>query len=165
MLIDATDCGAEVMEHFTLGQTKGLWIEGNCHINSTVVATNNLSQLLVIQDGVFALNSPMTYNGVIYHLVDYQKNHVKERVDNFWKTLITPNVYAPFIKNIDDASVTKKSVGIQFASGLPTGGLIFDSPFGVTTIIGNMALDFRSESNPSDSPSIYQWKRGSWNDL
>ncbi|WP_102502237.1 hypothetical protein [Vibrio lentus] len=164
-ILNATECGTEIMDHFTLGQTKGLWVEGNCHINSAVAAANNQSQLLVIQDGVLALNGAMTYNGVIYHLVDYQKSHVKTRIDDFWKALVTPNVFAPFIKDIDDATVLKKSVGIQFASGLPSGGLIFDSPLGVTTIVGDMDLDFRSESNPSDPPSIYQWKRGSWNDF
>lgn len=65
------------MDHFTAGQTKGLWIEGNCHINAAVAATINSSQLLVVQDGVLALNGAMAYNGVIYHLVDYQKSHVK----------------------------------------------------------------------------------------
>ncbi|NVN84272.1 MULTISPECIES: hypothetical protein [unclassified Vibrio] len=164
-LLNATDCGTEIMDHFTAGQSKGLWIEGNCHINAAVAATINPSQLLVVQDGVFALNGAMAYNGVIYHLVDYQKSHVKTRVDDFWKGLVANNVFAPFIKDIDDVNVIKKSVGIQFASGLPSGGLIFDSPLGVTTIVGDMDLDFRSESNPSDPPSIYQWKRGSWNDF
>ncbi|MEZ9463747.1 hypothetical protein [Vibrio splendidus] len=164
-ILNATECGTEIMDHFTPGQTKGLWVEGNCYINSAVAAANNQSQLLVIQDGVLALNDAMTYNGVIYHLVDYQKSHVKTRIDDFWEALVTPNVFAPFIKDIDDATVLKKSVGIQFASGLPSGGLIFDSPLGVTTIVGDMDLDFRSESNPSDPPSIYQWKRGSWNDF
>ncbi|MFA0195540.1 hypothetical protein AB4454_12595 [Vibrio artabrorum] len=165
ILTNATDCATEIMDHFTLGQTQGLWIEGNCYVDTAVVATNNQSQLLVIQDGALALRGAMTYNGVIYHLVDYQKSHVKTRIDNFWKTLAAPNVFAPFIKDIDDASVVKKSVGIQFASGLPSGGLIFDSPQGVTTIVGDMDLDFRAESNPSDPPSSYQWKRGSWNDF
>ncbi|MDN3700102.1 hypothetical protein QWY96_02850 [Vibrio artabrorum] len=55
----------------------------------------------------------MTYNGVIYHLVDYQKSHVKTRIDNFWKTLAAPNVFAPFIKDIDDASVVKKVSGFN----------------------------------------------------
>jgi len=114
---------------------------------------------------VLALNGAMTYNGVIYHLVDYQKSYVKDRVDDFWKDLATPNVFAPFIKDINNISVEKKSVGIQFASGLPSGGLIFDSPLGVTTIVGDMDLDFRAESNPNDLPSFYQWKRGSWNDF
>ncbi|WP_102554259.1 hypothetical protein [Vibrio splendidus] len=164
-LLDATECGSEIMSHFTSGQTKGLWIEGNCHINAAVAAANNQSQLLVVQDGVLALNGAMTYNGVIYHLVDYQKSYVKDRVDDFWKDLATPNVFAPFIKDINNISVEKKSVGIQFASGLPSGGLIFDSPLGVTTIVGDMDLDFRAESNPNDLPSFYQWKRGSWNDF
>jgi len=164
-LLNATECGPEIMDHFTIGQTKGLWIEGNCHINAAVAAANNPSQLLVIQDGVLALNGAMTYNGVIYHLVDYQKSHVKTRVDNFWNSLAANNVFAPFIKDIDEASVIKKSVGIQFASGLPSGGLIFDSPSGVTTIVGDMDMDFRADSNPSDSPSAYQWQRGSWNDF
>ncbi|WP_215407198.1 hypothetical protein [Vibrio gigantis] len=164
-LLNATECGPEIMEHFTAGQTKGLWIEGNCHINAAVAATINPSQLLVVQDGVFALNGAMAYNGVIYHLVDYQKSHVKTRVDGFWNSLAANNVFAPFIKDIDEASVLKKSVGIQFASGLPSGGLIFDSPAGVTTIVGDMDLDFRADSNPIDPPSTYQWKRGSWNDF
>ncbi|MEL0609580.1 hypothetical protein [Vibrio echinoideorum] len=164
-LLDATECGSEIMSHFTSGQTKGLWIEGNCHINAAVAAANNQSQLLVVQDGVLALNGAMTYNGVIYHLVDYQKSYVKDRVDDFWKDLATPNVFAPFIKDINNISVEKKSVGIQFASGLPSGGLIFDSPLGVTTIVGDMDLDFRAESNPNDLPSFCQWKRGSWNDF
>ena len=73
--------------------------------------------------------------------------------------------FTTFIKDIDEASVIKKSVGIQFASGLPSGGLIFDSPAGVTTIVGDMDLDFRADSNPIDPPSIYQWNRGSWNDF
>ena len=164
-LLNATECGTEIMDHFILGQTKGLWVEGNCYINAAVAATINPSQLLVVQDGVFAVNGAMAYNGVIYHLVDYQKSHVKTRVDNFWEALVTPNVFAPFIKDIDDASVVKKSVGIQFATDLPSGGLIFDSPLGVTTIIGDMDLDFRADSNPIEPPSIYQWKRGSWNDF
>ncbi|MEZ8036545.1 hypothetical protein [Vibrio crassostreae] len=164
-ILNATECGTEIMDHFTPGQTKGLWVEGNCYINSAVAAANNQSQLLVIQDGVLALNGAMTYNGVIYHLVDYQKSHVKTRIDDFWEALVTPNVFAPFIKDIDNASVVKKSVGIQFASGLPSGGLIFDSPAGVTTIVGDMDLDFRADSNPIDLPSTYQWKRGSWNDF
>ncbi|WP_372384593.1 hypothetical protein AB8613_05155 [Vibrio sp. BS-M-Sm-2] len=164
-LLNATECGTEIMEHFTAGQTKGLWVEGNCHINAAVAATINPSQLLVVQDGVLALNGAMAYNGVIYHLVDYQKSHVKTRVDDFWKNLLPNNVFAPFIKDIDNASVVKKSVGIQFASGLPSGGLIFDSPAGVTTIVGDMDLDFRADSNPIDLPSTYQWKRGSWNDF
>ncbi|WP_299691779.1 hypothetical protein [uncultured Vibrio sp.] len=164
-LINATDCGTEIMNHFTSGQTKGLWIEGNCHINASVAATNNPAQLLVVQDGVFALNGAMTYNGVIYHLVDYQQSHVQMRVDDFWDNLATPNVFTPYIKDIEDTSIEKKTVGIQFASGLPSGGLIFDSPFGVTTIVGDMDLDFRAESNPNDPPSIYQWTRGSWRDF
>ncbi|MGR5336599.1 hypothetical protein ACPV5I_14340 [Vibrio gigantis] len=164
-LLNATECGTEIMDHFTAGQTKGLWVEGNCHINAAVAATINPSQLLVVQDGVLALNGAMAYNGVIYHLVDYQKSHVKTRVDDFWKNLLPNNVFAPFIKDIDNASVVKKSVGIQFASGLPSGGLIFDSPAGVTTIVGDMDLDFRADSNPIDLPSTYQWKRGSWNDF
>ncbi|UPR31010.1 hypothetical protein IS519_06980 [Vibrio crassostreae] len=164
-LLNATECGTEIMDHFTAGQTKGLWIEGNCHINAAVAATINPSQLLVVQDGVLALNGAMAYNGVIYHLVDYQKSHVKNRVDGFWNSLAANNVFAPFIKDIDETSVIKKSVGIQFASGLPSGGLIFDSPAGVTTIVGDMDLDFRADSNPIDPPSTYQWKRGSWNDF
>ncbi|CDT51160.1 conserved hypothetical protein [Vibrio coralliirubri] len=164
-LLNATECGTEIMDHFTAGQTKGLWIEGNCHINAAVSATINPSQLLVVQDGVLALNGAMAYNGVIYHLVDYQKSHVKNRVDGFWNSLAANNVFAPFIKDIDEVSVIKKSVGIQFASGLPSGGLIFDSPAGVTTIVGDMDLDFRADSNPIDPPSTYQWKRGSWNDF
>ncbi|MCK8083276.1 hypothetical protein [Vibrio sp. 1CM24A] len=164
-LLNATECGTEIMDHFTAGQTKGLWIEGNCHINAAVSATINPSQLLVVQDGVLAFNGAMAYNGVIYHLVDYQKSHVKNRVDGFWNSLAANNVFAPFIKDIDEASVIKKSVGIQFASGLPSGGLIFDSPAGVTTIVGDMDLDFRAHSNPIDPPSTYQWKRGSWNDF
>ncbi|MGR5000623.1 hypothetical protein [Vibrio celticus] len=164
-LLNATECGTEIMDHFTAGQTKGLWIEGNCHINAAVAATINPSQLLVVQDGVLALNGAMAYNGVIYHLVDYQKSHVKNRVDGFWNSLAANNVFAPFIKDIDEVSVIKKSVGIQFASGLPSGGLIFDSPAGVTTIVGDMDLDFRADSNPIDPPSTYQWKRGSWNDF
>jgi len=165
VLSNATSCGTEITNHFTAGQTKGLWIKGNCHINSAVAAISNVSQLLVVQDGVFALNGALAYNGVIYHLVDYQDINVKNHIDDFWEGLATPNVFAPFIKPIHDSSVLKKSVGIQFASGLPAGGLIFDAPAGVSTIVGDMDLDFRSAANPIDPPPTYVWQKGSWNDL
>lgn len=86
-LINPTDCGSEIMSHFTVGQTKGLWIEGNCHINASVAANLNTAQLLVIHDGAFALNGAMTYNGVIYHLVDYANSITKSRIDDFGSRL------------------------------------------------------------------------------
>ncbi|WP_047045525.1 hypothetical protein [Vibrio mexicanus] len=153
----ATNCGAEITDHFVSGQTKGLWIEGNCHIDASVAAHANVSQMLVIQDGVLAVDGAMVYNGVIYHLVDYGKTNVKNRIDNFWSGLAFPNDFASF--------VSSETVGIQFASGLPTGGLVFDSPLGTTTIVGDIDLKFNAAANPISPELTYQWQRGSWNDL
>ncbi|GMM90071.1 type II secretion system protein [Vibrio fortis] len=167
-LLNPTDCGSEIMNHFTAGQTKGLWIEGNCHINASVAANLNAAQLLVIHDGAFALNGAMTYNGVIYHLVDYADSTTQSRIDDFWESVTTsstPSAFTPFVKSLNDPTVEKKTVGIQFASGLPAGGLIFDVKGGVSTIVGDMDLYYRSSANPTDPPSIYQWKKGSWNDF
>ncbi|MGF1904759.1 hypothetical protein [Aliivibrio salmonicida] len=160
-ITSATNCSQEISNHFIgTNKNKGLWLYGHCYINSPLDLQSNDSQILVIQDGAFALFGAMNFKGTTYHLVDMTNSVIASNISNYWHNSHgsnTPTALSEFVE--------PTTTSIMFYSSAPKGGVIYDVNDGISTIVGDISLEFHGESNPYFQDGKYQWKKGSWNDL
>ncbi len=153
----ANECAQLIEDHFIPGEDRGLWLEGHCYIDQSVAANANSSQLLVVNNGALAFRGAFVFNGVVYHRVDMEKSTVRDSLDEFWTS---PPVQVHFKEFIEE-----NSVSIQITSSFPKGGLIFDAKGGLTTLVGDLDVDYTSDGNAAISSVSYHWKKGSWRDF
>jgi hypothetical protein len=157
----ATNCSQKIYNHFTgKNKNKGLWLHGHCYINSPIDLQSNDSQILVIQDGAFALFGAMSFKGTTYHLADMTNSVVANSISNYWN-----NSHGSSTRTALSEFVEPTTTSIMFYSSAPKGGVIYDVNGGISTIVGDISLEFHGESNPYFQDGKYQWKKGSWNDL
>ncbi|MCJ2378435.1 hypothetical protein LNL84_16595 [Vibrio sp. ZSDZ34] len=154
---EANQCSQLIEDHFVLGEERGLWLEGHCYIDRAVAANANATQLLVVNNGALALNGSLVFNGVVYHRVDMENNTVRDSLDEFWTSASVQVHFKDFIE--------ENSVSIQITSSFPKGGLIFDAKGGLTTLVGDLDIDYVSNGNTTVGSLSYHWKKGSWRDF
>ncbi|GAL36132.1 hypothetical protein JCM19240_1574 [Vibrio maritimus] len=114
--------------------------------------------MLVIENGAFALFGSFAFNGLVYHKVDSTDMLVASSIRSFWQEKQTSNtVYKPYI--------TDDTVGVQFYSSTPNGGLVIDTKGGKSTLVGDMNLNFNAGYRPTFLKGAYTWKKGAWRDF
>ncbi|GMQ45658.1 hypothetical protein [Vibrio sp. 10N] len=157
-VVSGSDCGTLISNHFSSTEKLGLWLVGNCEISGAVNETGTQGQMLVIENGAFALFGAFAFNGLVYHKVDSTDKSVSSSIKNFWqKKRDTETVYKPYITN--------DTVGVQFYSSAPNGGLIIDTKGGRSTLVGDMNLNFNAGYRPTFLKGAYTWKKGAWRDF
>lgn len=158
--VSGSDCGTLISDHFNNTEKRGLWLVGNCEVSGAVNEPDTRGQMLVIENGAFAFNGALVFNGLVYHRVDSKDSAVNDRIKAFWDEKaksVLPNVYKDYI--------TEDTVGIQYYSSTPNGGLIFDAKGKKSTLVGDMVLNFDDSNRPAFHKGSFTWKKGSWRDF
>lgn len=156
--VNGTDCSSLISNHFPDEKKRGLWLVGNCEISGSVDENDTQGQMLVIENGAFALFGSFAFNGLVYHKVDATDTSVASSIRSFWQEKQTTNtVYKPYI--------TSDTVGVQFYSSTPNGGLVIDTKGGKSTLVGDMNLNFNAGYRPTFLKGAYTWKKGAWRDF
>jgi hypothetical protein len=86
-----------------------------------------------------------------------ENNSVRDSLDEFWTGASVQVHFKDFIE--------ENSVSIQITSSFPKGGLIFDAKGGLTTLVGDLDIDYVSNGNTTVGSLSYHWKKGSWRDF
>lgn len=151
-------CDYLVSEAFKLKDK--VWVEGDCDLLDTYYlnSLNNTAKILVINNGIVAINSSSSFYGIIYHYINkdsniYENNELSIR----WKSMPSAVHF--------ESNILTKSVFIQNGSFNPSGGMIFDTLNGHTTLISGMTLNFTNEANPNPPSKKISWQQGSWHDF
>ena len=122
------------------------------HIN----VHKNKPKVLVIENGIIAKWASADFTGSVYHLIDPTVYSVSDLISK-WELMPT-KVQIPHLVEIN-------SVYIDGGSFNTTGGIVFDTPGGLTTINGGMVLSYDRGTNPLPINNKITWQQGSWHDF
>ncbi|SKC33431.1 hypothetical protein CZ809_03021 [Photobacterium piscicola] len=153
-------CDKLISVAFTLNDK--VWVEGDCdlldadYLNKMDVIHKNKPKVLVIENGIIAKWASADFTGSVYHLIDpiiYPVSDLKSK----WNVMPTNTQISTFVEN--------HSVYIDGGSFNTTGGIVFDTPGGLTTIMGGMNLSYDRGKNPLPINNKITWQQGSWHDF
>lgn len=147
-----TECDKNIKEAFLTSNK--VWVKGHCDLmgGTEVVKLNKTPRLLVIENGIFATFGAVEFYGTLYHLYT---NPIVD-ITNDWSDMSSGNTLGG-----DDK---KKTVYYQAGAFVPVGGLILDSPGGLSVFRSSMSFHFQGDANPSENSKI-SWIQGSWHDF
>ncbi|MCD9506578.1 hypothetical protein [Photobacterium phosphoreum] len=152
-------CDTIIGAAFKSGHDK-VWVTGDCDLGSGLgLFINSVTQkpkVLVFENGIISKFGAVSFYGAVYHLID--KDSIvypipKER----WEGMDSYVYISDLIKD--------KSVYIDAGSFNTSGGLIFDTLGGLTTIKGAMDFKYNPNANPLPKEDQVSWQQGSWHDF
>ncbi|PSW29603.1 hypothetical protein C9J19_05855 [Photobacterium phosphoreum] len=155
---DTKSCDYLVSEAFKLKNK--VWVEGDCDLLSAKYLNelNETPRILVIDNGIVAIDSSSSFYGIIYHYINKDSNiYSNEELSKRWTLMPSAKFFPSYILD--------NSVFIQRGSFNPSGGMIFDTLNGHTTLISGMTLNFTNEANPNPPSKKISWQQGSWHDF
>lgn len=143
-----------------------IWVEGNCDI-STVSSSNTKGIILVVQNGLLAINGAVSFHGVLYHFIN---DPTFTPISSNWSTFGSgaSTSYARMQESATEAGI---SVGIPSAiiqgAALPQGTLIIDTPNNLALIDGSAVISFDQQKieHPLGKLLPPKWLKGSWHDF
>ena len=148
-------CGKKIKNAFDSirNKDKKVWVTGSCD----VIDSNNLPldldpKMLVVENGLFIISGAAKFYGAIYHLYTDPINDMT----NQWVGMSTYNWL--------NESDRKKAVYHQVGSFVPKGGLVLDSPGGLSIFTSGMVFIFKGDANPNKTSKV-SWQQGSWHDF
>lgn len=147
-----TQCDKDIKEAFN--ETDKVWVKGHCDLmaGTEVESLNNTPRILVIENGIFATFGSVEFYGMLYHLYT---DPISDMTSG-WVGMSSGNTLSSEDK--------KKAVYYQAGAFVPVGGLILDSPEGLSVFRSSMAFHFKGEANPNKN-SDFLWVKGSWHDF
>ena len=158
---DPDRCAKRINAAFDLSNK--VWVSGDCNLHGDSLGANidgdlsiiNKAKILVFENGIVGASGAVTYNGAVYHLID---NPI------FYETSLLPRWEAMDSK---DYSTYLNTNSVFFANGafVPTGGIIFDTPKGVSTYRVSLSLTYDRSFNPYTPKYEARWQQGSWHDF
>ena len=142
-----------------------VWVVGDCDLeNGASLSESHIgsdSKILVIENGIIAVNGANNFPGIIYQLFTAPIAAGTD-LSGRWSSAVSTTA------NIADAELTisqrKKLTFFARGSFKPKGGYVFDTPGGMTVFGVSLSLNFDSGNVPSGSSTV-EWKKGSWNDF
>ncbi|WP_318401800.1 hypothetical protein [Photobacterium leiognathi] len=139
-----------------LATSSKVWVVGDCDLHGDSLGILGIPKILVFENGLVGASGSVTYDGAVYHLID-DPNFYDISLNSRWSNMTSSSFYAHLL---DDNSVF-------FANGafVPTGGIVFDTPGGVTTYNTSLALTYNRSFNPYAPKYKVQWLKGSWHDF
>ena len=155
---NADRCATRINEAFVISNK--VWVSGDCDLHGDALGTApsiiNEAKILVFENGIVGASGSVTYNGAVYHLID-DPNFYDASLISRWNDMPSHIFYAHLL---DDNSVF-------FANGafVPTGGIVFDTPGGMTTYNTSLALTYNRSFNPYAPKYEARWQQGSWHDF
>ncbi|WGS59694.1 hypothetical protein [Vibrio lentus] len=156
-------CQDKIKDAFAINNK--VWVIGDCDLEDggslSESEIGNDSKILVIQDGIVAVNGANNFPGVIYHLFTSSIGTGTD-LSGRWTAKVSTTA------NLADAELTaaqkEKLTFFSRGSFKPKGGYVFDTPGGMTVFGVALSLDFDSGHIPGGNP-VAKWKKGSWNDF
>ena len=153
-------CDKLISVAFTLNDK--VWVEGDCdlldadYLNKMDVIHKNKPKVLVIENGIIAKWASADFTGSVYHLIDPTIYSVSDLISK-WELMPT-KVKIPHLVEIN-------SVYIDGGSFNTTGGIVFDTPGGLTTMNAGMVLSYDRGTNPLPINNKITWQQGPWHDF
>ncbi|WP_318436470.1 hypothetical protein [Photobacterium leiognathi] len=160
-IADSTDnnrCAKKINEAFIISNK--VWVIGDCDLHGDSLGASptivNQAKILVFENGIVGTSGSGSYNGAVYHLIDEP---------NFYNNSLIPKWEA--MSSSDDYDHLLDTNSVFFANGafVPTGGIVFDTPGGVTTYNTSLTLTYNRSFNPYTPKYKVQWLKGSWHDF
>ncbi|MGF1910987.1 hypothetical protein L4C38_16250 [Vibrio kasasachensis] len=149
-----TNCDELVGNAFS--STNKVWVQGDCDLASGHALTllPKTPRKLVIENGVFAIYSPVVFYGSMYHM--YEPSPPVDLTSRWLDT--TSGIYLP-------ASYKSSVAHFQAGSFVSSGGLFLDLPNSSAYFLNSMVFKYDRAASEGLASSLYMWQRGSWNDL
>ncbi|PSU70759.1 hypothetical protein C9J22_10335 [Photobacterium phosphoreum] len=146
------NCDEKIRDAFLINNK--VWVSGHCDLmgGTLVGGLNKTARLLVIENGIFATYGAVEFYGMVYHL--YTDPIID--MSSSWTGMHSGNTLS-----VDDK---KKAVYFQSGAFIPVGGLVLDSPQGLSVFHSSMNFKFKGDANPNDNSNI-TWIKGSWHDF
>ncbi|HIF9331263.1 TPA: hypothetical protein ACX6RL_003583 [Photobacterium damselae] len=152
-------CDTIIGAAFKSGHDK-VWVTGDCDLGSGLgLFINSVTQkpkVLVFENGIISKFAAVSFYGAVYHLID-EASIVYPIPKERWEKM---DSYA----HISDL-IESNSVYIDAGSFNTSGGLIFDTLGGLTTIKGAMDFKYNPNANPLPKEDQISWQQGSWHDF
>ena len=147
-----TNCDEKIRDAFLINNK--VWVNGHCDLmgGTLVGGLTKTARLLVIENGIFATYGAVEFYGMVYHL--YTDSIMD--MSSSWTGMHSGNTLS-----VDDK---KKAVYFQSGAFIPVGGLVLDSPQGLSVFHSSMNFKFKGDASPSDNSKI-SWIKGSWHDF
>ena len=140
-----------------INKDKKVWVTGDCDLGTgSDLPQDSDPKVLVIENGIIAKWASVNFTGSVYHLIDPAVYSVSD-LRSKWELMPT-KVQIPHLVEIN-------SVYIDGGSFNTTGGIVFDTPGGLTTINGGMVLSYDRGTNPLPINNKISWQQGSWHDF
>lgn len=150
--------------------TNKVWVEGDCDLLDATklneMSASDLSKpkILVIANGIVATVGVNSFTGTLYHYINKNSDmYAGAELINRWSLM--PSYTYNSGNNIIKNNIQYNSVFINGGSFRPTGGMIFDTLNGHTTLMAGMTLAFTTEANPNPISKKIYWQQGSWHDF
>jgi hypothetical protein len=153
-------CDELISIAFTLNDK--VWVEGDCdlldayYLNNMDIIHKNKPKVLVIENGIIAKWASTNFTGSVYHLIDPIIYPVSDLISK-WNGMPTKAQFPTLVE--------ANSVYIDGGSFNTTGGIVFDTPGGLTTINAGMVLSYDRGTNPLPINNKITWQQGSWHDF
>ena len=139
-----------------INKDKKVWVTGDCDLgNGHGLPVDSDPKVLVIENGIIAKSGSVFFTGSVYHLIDPTIYPVSGLISK-WDVMPT---------KFPTTVVKTNSVYIDSGSFNTTGGIVFDTPGGLTTIMGGMNLSYDRGKNPLPINNKITWQQGSWHDF
>ncbi|MCD9501941.1 hypothetical protein GLP37_07110 [Photobacterium phosphoreum] len=136
---------------------KKVWVTGDCDLGGDNSLSLDLDpKVLVIENGIIATWASVLFTGSVYHLIDPTIYPVSNLTSK-WNEMPTKDQFSTLVK--------ANSVYIDGGSFNTTGGMVFDTPGGLTTMIAGMVLSYDRGTNPLPINNKITWQQGSWHDF
>lgn len=141
-----------------------IWVEGNCdlgantnEIEDAITAAGIPGIVLVVQDGILAVNGAQTLSALVYHFKSPDSTFMP--TVSQWNTMSATG---------DLTEAEKSTVGV-FLNGSfhPKGGYVMDAPGLTAKIRGSLDFSFNSDvfKDALDDLETTSWVEGSWHDF
>ncbi|HIF9205326.1 TPA: hypothetical protein ACX6QK_002678 [Photobacterium damselae] len=151
-------CAEKINKAFAISNK--VWVKGDCDLHGDLIGSNptiiNQAKVLVFENGIVGTVGSTTFNGSVYHLIDEPDFYNVSLIPR-WEAMSSSSFYAHLLDT--------NSVFFSFGSFVPTGGIIFDTPKGVTTYSSSLNLTYNRNFNPYVPKYKPNWKKGSWHDF
>jgi hypothetical protein len=162
-----SECGKKIANEVEKNANRRLWVDGSCEIKDTEIdllkkafVDNSEPILLLIHDGIFAINGSMNFPGMLYHL-----NTDFTPTATFWDNFDTKAYFGNY--SLFPGLEKKNTVYHQRGSFVFSGGQVLDSPGYAAYFEQSLNFSFnRDNIDKVVSPYyVIEWQQGSWHDF
>lgn len=162
-----SSCGMKIAKEVKDNTNRRLWVDGSCEIKDTEIDllkdafnTNSEPILLLIHDGIFAINGSMNFPGMLYHL-----NTSFTPTALFWDNFDAKSYFGNY--SLFPGLEKKNTVYHQRGSFLFSGGQVLDSPGYAAYFDQALNFSFNRDNIDKVVNPYYstEWQQGSWHDF